>query len=82
LTVLSGVSLVFCNILAIASLILGIVALTRNTTDHQGSRRYTKIGWIVFAAAWALAILGIIAYVIFIATVMRNGSSSNDMFGN
>lgn len=82
LTVLSGVSLLFCNILAIASLVLGIVALTRNTTDHEGSRRLTKVGWIVFAAVWAVAILGIIAYVVFVATVMRNGSSSRDMFGN
>ena len=82
LTVLSGVSLLFCNILAIASLVLGIVALTRNTTDHEGSRRLTKVGWIVFAAVWAVAILGVIAYVVFVATVMRNGSSSRDMFGN
>jgi hypothetical protein len=82
LTVLSGVSLVFCNILAIASLVLGIVALTRNTTDHEGSRRLTKIGWIVLAAAWAVAILGVIAYVVFVATVVHNGSTSNDMFGN
>ena len=82
LTVLSGVSLLFCNILAIASLVLGIVALTRNTTDHEGSRRLTKVGWIVFAAVWAVAILGVIAYVVFVATVMRNGSSSSDMFGN
>ena len=82
LTVLSGVSLLFCNILAIASLVLGIVALTRNTTDHEGSRRLTKVGWIVFAAVWAVAILGVIAYVVFVAIVMRNGSSSNNMFGN
>jgi hypothetical protein len=82
LTVVSGVSLLFCNILAIASLVLGIVALTRNTTDHEGSRRLTKVGWIVFAAVWAVAILGVIAYVVFVAIVMRNGSSSNNMFGN
>ena len=82
LTVLSGVSLLFCNILAIASLVLGIVALTRNTTDHEGSRRLTKVGWIVFAAVWAVAILGVVAYVVFVATVIRNGSSSSDMFGN
>ena len=82
LTILSGVSLVFCNLLAIASLIFGILALTKNSTDHGGSRRYTKIGWIVFAVCWAIAVLGLIAYIIFIATSVSNGSISNDMFGN
>jgi hypothetical protein len=82
LTILSGVSLLFCNILAIASLVVGIVALTKNTTDHEGSRRLTKIGWIVFAVCWGIGILGLIAYVIFIAAAISNGSSSNNMFGN
>jgi len=80
LTVLSGVSVVSCNILAIASLVLGIVALTKNTTDHEGSRRLTKIGWIVFAAVWGVAILVFVGLLVFAA--LASNSSSTDMFGN
>src|ERR1035437_893995 len=80
LTVLSGVSIVSCNILAIASLVLGIVALTKNTTDHGGSRRLTKIGWIVFAAVWGVAILVFVGVLVFAA--LSSNSSSTDMFGN
>jgi hypothetical protein len=80
LTILSGVSVIFCNILAIASLVVGIVALTKNTTDHEGSRRYAKIGWIVFASVWAVAILGIIALIILGAQASNN--PPNNMFGN
>jgi hypothetical protein len=80
LTVLSGVSLIFCNVLAIASLILGIIAITKNTTDHEGSRRYTKIGWIVFAAAWIVGIILVVLLVVLSARASNNPSS--DMFGN
>src|SRR5450759_372097 len=82
LTVLSGVSLVFCNVLAIASLVLGIVALTKNTTDREGSRRLTKIGWIVFAVVWAIGILGLIAYIVFIAAMVSGSTSSTTMLSN
>jgi hypothetical protein len=61
LTILSALSL--CNFLTVASLVLGIVALTKNSTDPEGSRRLTKIGWIVFAAAWALVIVGLVGAV-------------------
>ena len=80
LTVVSGLSVFSCNILAIASLVLGIVALTKNTTDHEGSRRLTKIGWIVFAAVWGVAILAIIGLIV-VGAVTSNSSSSH-MFGN
>jgi hypothetical protein len=80
LTILSGISIISCNILAIASLVLGIVALTKNATDHEGSGRTTKIGWIVFALVWAVAILGLIGLIIVGAHSSNN--PSNDMFGN
>jgi|BarGraIncu00222A_1022003.scaffolds.fasta_scaffold00682_10 hypothetical protein len=80
LTVLSGVSLIFCNVLAIASLILGIVALTKNTSDQSGSRRLTRIGWIVFASVWAVAILVLVGLIILGATSSDN--STTHMFGN
>ena len=76
LTIVSGVSLFVCNVLAIASLVLGIVALTRNATDPVGSRRLSKIGWIVFACVWALGVLILIAYIgFFVAGVSNSGST-------
>jgi hypothetical protein len=75
LTILSGLSLIFCNIFAIASLVVGIIALGKNSTDPARSRRLTKIGWIVFAGVWALVILGLIA---FFALALSNGWSTSD----
>jgi hypothetical protein len=81
LTILSGVSILVGNILAIGSLIMGIVALTKNNTDHEGSRKLTKIGWIVFAVTWAVAILAGIALIVLFATAISN-SDSTTSFGN
>jgi hypothetical protein len=81
LTVLSGISFFVGNILAIGSLILGIVALTRNATDHEGSRHLTKIGWIVFAVTWGVAILVGLALIAAFAVALSHGDS-NTTFGN
>src|SRR5674476_801371 len=82
LTVLSGISLFVCNISAIAPLVLGIVALTKNATDREGSQRLTKIGWIVFAGVWVLVVLVVIAYIVLFATAISNGSGPNTSVGN
>ena len=74
LTVLSALSL--CNIVAIGSLVLGIVALTKTSADPEGSHRLTKIGWIVFAVGWAVAIVGIVGLVV-LGVVAGDGGSSN-----
>jgi cytochrome c biogenesis protein CcdA len=63
LTILSFLSL--CNLLTLGSLALGIIALAKRSTDPEGSRRLTRIGWIVFAVVWALVIVGIVAFIIF-----------------
>jgi hypothetical protein len=77
LTILSALSL--CNLLTVASLVLGIVALTKNSTDPEGSRRLTKIGWIVFAAAWALVIVGLVG-VVALGILSSSTSPSNSSF--
>jgi hypothetical protein len=75
LTIVSVLSL--CNFLTIASLILGIIALTRTSTDPESSRRLTKIGWIVFAVSWGLVILGVVGSIIVgLATSGSSGSPS------
>jgi hypothetical protein len=81
LTVLSGISCFVGNILAIGSLILGIVALNKNATDHESSRHLTKIGWIVFAVTWVVGTLVGIALIIAFAVALSH-SDPNTSFGN
>jgi hypothetical protein len=77
LTILSALSL--CNFLTVGSLILGIVALTKNSTDPQGSRRLTQIGWIVFAVVWGLVIVGVVG-AIALGIVSNGMSTPNSSF--
>ena len=65
LTVVSGLTIMtgYCCVIGIAPLILGILGITKNSTDPEGAARLTKIGWIVFAAL-TVAVLLIIAVVI------------------
>jgi F0F1-type ATP synthase membrane subunit c/vacuolar-type H+-ATPase subunit K len=72
LTILSGVSVLSCNILAIGSLVLGIMSLSKNATDPEASRRLTKIGWIVLASVWAIGII-----VLIVAFIQLVSSSNN-----
>jgi hypothetical protein len=78
LTIVSALSL--CNILSAAPLIMGIIALTKNSTDPQASRRLTKIGWIVFAAIWALTILFVVG-AITLGILSDSSSGPNGNFG-
>lgn len=52
LTIIAGLLTVSCyfSIIGIAPLVLGIVALSKQTTDWEGSRRMARIGWITMAA--------------------------------
>src|SRR6185436_11240256 len=63
LTILSVASLLFCNFFALVSIVVGIMALTKNSTDPEGSRRLTKTGWITFAVAWVVAIVSFVIFV-------------------
>lgn len=65
LTVASGIALVACcGIFQLPALVLGIIALTRQTTDPAGSARMARRGWIAFGigiGVMALLVLGYIA---------------------
>ena len=68
LTVLSGVATALCCLLGLPSLVFGIVALTRVSTDPAGSARMTRYGWITFGVllglgAVALVVLGVLGSV-------------------
>lgn len=43
------------------SLIIGLVAVSKNQTDHARAKRLTTIGWWVFTACVALALVGTFA---------------------
>lgn len=74
LTVVSGIgTLVFCGV-GLPSLVMGIIALTKQPNDPAGAARLAKIGWIVFAV---LAVLAVIAVIAFIAIGFAAGSTSH-----
>ncbi|HET6967771.1 MAG TPA: hypothetical protein VFI44_05815 [Ornithinibacter sp.] len=64
LTIISGITTVSCCLFTAPALILGIVALTKQSTDPEGSSRMTRYGWTAFAVAIAL---GLVAIGIFVA---------------
>ncbi len=71
LTIVSGLAFLSCiGLLALPSLIIGIIALTKNATDPAGSRKLTKTGWIVLAACMAITVVLAILYFVFVGGVM------------
>lgn len=78
LTIVSGLLAFSCyfSLAGIPSLILGIIALTKQGTDIEGSRRMSKIGWIVLAVVGALCVLTIIGFIVFAAVSTKSYSSS------
>lgn len=75
LTIVSGVSMLGTAFLVgIPSLIFGIMALTSNTTDPVGSRKKSRIGWIIFAVNVSILILLIVGA---IALFVVSGTSSS-----
>ena len=65
LTIISGLATVSCCLLSAPALIFGIVALTKQTTDPEGSARMTRYGWIAFAAGFVLSLLAIGVFIAF-----------------
>ena len=66
LTIVSGVSMLgTAFFVGIPSLIFGIMALTSNTTDPVGSRKKSRIGWIIFAVNVSILVLLIVAAIAF-----------------
>ncbi|MBR7741985.1 hypothetical protein KC207_01595 [Phycicoccus sp. BSK3Z-2] len=63
LIVLSALALVSCcNIFAIGSLVMGVVATGRQSTDPERARSLTKGGWWVFGVSMSLVVLAIIIF--------------------
>jgi hypothetical protein len=63
LTIVSAVATVLCCLFCLPSLILGIVALSRQSTDPASSARLTRYGWIGLGIALALSLLAIAGFI-------------------
>ena len=79
LTIISGIVTVSCCLPGIVSLILGIMALTKNATDPEASRRLTKWGWIAFGVGMLLLVIAVAAFIALgvSGAFDGNGSSSS-----
>ena len=63
LTITAGVlSVLCCSLLTLPALILGIVGLSKQSTDPEGSARMTRYGWIAFGVGLLVSILAIIGF--------------------
>ncbi|MFC7491217.1 MULTISPECIES: hypothetical protein [unclassified Knoellia] len=79
LTIISGIVTVSCCLPGIAPLILGIMALSKQSTDPEASRRLSKWGWIAFAIGAGLAVIGLIAFIaVGVAGGFDDGGYSSD----
>ena len=78
LTIVSAIATVLCCLLCLPSLILGIVALSKQSTDPHGAARLARWGWFALAGAALLAVVCIIG---FFALVVAGGSTTYDYEG-
>ena len=63
LTIVAAIGTLTCC-LPVPALILGIIALTKQTTDPENSAKLAKYGWITFGVMVVLAILAFVLYVV------------------
>jgi len=70
LTIVSGIMMFStCFTIGIPSLIFGIMGLTSNKTDPEGSRKKAKTGWIIFAVnVGVVVLLAIVGFGLLVAT--------------
>jgi hypothetical protein len=79
LVIVSGLFTLGC-LFGIASLILGIIALTKVRTELDECKRLTKIGWIVFGVLAGVALVAAIVIIgIFASFDTSNGHDYNTL---
>lgn len=75
LTIVSAIGTLSCC-LPLPALILGIMALTKQTTEPEQSAKLAKYGWITFGVMVALAVIAFIAFMGF--AVVSSSTSTYD----
>ena len=70
-----------CCLFCLPSLILGIVALSRQSTDPASSARLTRYGWIGLGIALVLGVIAIAGFVALAASGTFDDSSTYDYQG-
>jgi hypothetical protein len=79
LVITSALSILFCsNILSIPAVVFGGVALSRQSTDPESSRKLSRWGWIAFGVAMAIEVVAIIGFVVWVTTSSSGYSSTYD----
>lgn len=77
LTILSGLLLLSCSVLHLVSLVLAIMALTRQAHDPAGSASLARKGWWAFGVALAVEVLAVVGFVALgVSGAFDSGSSS------
>jgi len=80
LTIVSALAVFSCfgTLQGIVGLIFGIIGLSKQSSDPEGSRRITRTGWIVFGALVALSVVG---FIIWVAVVAARGGTYEYNYG-
>lgn len=79
LTIVSAVSVAFCGgLLVIPALIFGIVSLTKQSSDPEGSRRMSRNGWWAYGIGVAVSLVAVIAAIAFFVASESSGSVTYD----
>ena len=81
LTIVAAVATAMCCLLFTPSLVFGIVALTKQSTDPVGSARLTRYGWIAGAITLGLGILAVVLFFALGAFSSIGGSTSYEFDG-
>ncbi|WP_380165483.1 hypothetical protein [Jannaschia sp. R86511] len=70
-TVLNGISIFVCfNVFAIGGVICAAIGIGKARDDVQGARNLVKWSWILFAIGFALGLLLLIGYIVFVIGVI------------
>lgn len=62
LVITSAITTLLCLGAGLPSLVIGLVAMSKNSTDHASAKRLTTIGWQVFSVCIAVMLVATVAF--------------------
>jgi len=75
LTIVSAIATLMCCLFSLPALVLGIVALSKQSSDPQGSARLARWGWFALAGGAALAVIAVVIFFVIAAAGGFDGGS-------